>query len=84
VNISPEAQTNQDTIYKTHETQEGRLKYGYFNPSEKGGDTIPMEVDAKFGAETEGRTIQRLPNVGIYPTNKHQTQTLLLMQTRAS
>ena len=32
--ISPEAQNTQDTICKTHETQEeGRPKCGYFDPS---------------------------------------------------
>jgi hypothetical protein len=26
----------------------------------------------KFRAETEGKTIQRLPHMGIYPTNNHE------------
>jgi hypothetical protein len=41
------------------------------------GSTIPMEgvTETNFGAETEGRTIQRLPHLGIYPINNHQTQT---------
>jgi hypothetical protein len=32
---------------------------------------IPMEgvTKTKFGAETEGRTIHRLPHPGIHPTN---------------
>jgi hypothetical protein len=32
------------------------------------GNKIPMEGDTekKFGAETEGRTIQRLPYLGIH------------------
>jgi hypothetical protein len=34
VDISPESQNTQDTICKTHETQEeGRTKCGYFDPS---------------------------------------------------
>jgi hypothetical protein len=34
IDISPEAQITQDTICKTHETQEeGRPKCGYFDPS---------------------------------------------------
>jgi hypothetical protein len=33
----------------------------------------------KFGAETEGRTIQRLPHLGIHPIYNQQTQTLLHM-----
>ena len=51
---------------------------------EKGGDKIPMEgvTETKFGAETEGWTIQRLPHRGIHPINNHQTQTLLHMPAR--
>jgi hypothetical protein len=49
------------------------------------GNKIPMEgvTVTKFGAETEGRTIQRLPHLGIHPINNQQTQTLLHMLTRA-
>ena len=49
------------------------------------GNKIPMEgvTETKFGAETEGVTIQKLPHLGIYPINNHQTQTLLQMQIRA-
>ena len=34
---------------------------------------IPMKgvTETKFGAETEGMTIQRLPHLGIHPINKH-------------
>jgi hypothetical protein len=48
------------------------------------GNKIPMEViiETKFGAETEGRTFQRMPQPGIHPINNHQTQTLLDMPTR--
>jgi hypothetical protein len=48
------------------------------------GNKIPMEgvTETKFGAETEGRTIQRLLHPGIHPINNHQTQTLLQMPTR--
>jgi hypothetical protein len=33
------------------------------------GNKIPMEgvTETKFRAETEGRTIKRLPHVGIHP-----------------
>jgi hypothetical protein len=31
----------------------------------------------KFGAEREGRTMQRLLHLGIHPIISHQTQTLL-------
>jgi hypothetical protein len=48
------------------------------------GNKIPMEGVTKFRAETEGMTIQRLPNLGIHAINNHQTQTLLWMPTRAS
>jgi hypothetical protein len=34
-------------------------------------------------AETEGMTIQRLPNLAIHPINNHQTQTVWQMSTRA-
>jgi hypothetical protein len=45
---------------------------------------IAMEgvTEKKFRAETEGRTIQRLPHPGIHPINNHQTQTLLHIPTR--
>jgi hypothetical protein len=45
---------------------------------------IPMEgvTETKFVAETEERTIQRLPHLGIHPINSHQTQTLLHIPAR--
>jgi hypothetical protein len=45
---------------------------------------IPMEggSETKFGAEMEGRAIQRLAHLGIRPINNHQTQTLLHMAAR--
>jgi hypothetical protein len=47
-------------------------------------NNIPMEgvTETKFRAETEGRTIQRLPHMRIYPIISHQTQTLLQMPAR--
>jgi hypothetical protein len=49
------------------------------------GNKIPKEgvTETKFGAETEGMTIHRLPHPGINVINNHQTQTLLQMPTRA-
>jgi hypothetical protein len=49
------------------------------------GNKIPMErvTETKFRAETEGKTIQRLPHLGIHPIINHQTQTLLQMPTSA-
>jgi hypothetical protein len=37
------------------------------------GNKIPMGgvTETKFGAEMEGRTIQRLPHPGIHPINNH-------------
>jgi hypothetical protein len=48
------------------------------------GNKIPMEgvTETKYGAETEGKTIQRLPHPGIHPIYNHQTQTLLHMPER--
>jgi hypothetical protein len=36
----------------------------------------------KFGAETKGWTIQRLPHLGVHPIFSHQMQTLLHMPAR--
>jgi hypothetical protein len=43
------------------------------------GNKIPMEGDTetKCGAETERKTIQRLPHLGIHPIYRYQTQKLL-------
>jgi hypothetical protein len=37
------------------------------------GNKIPMEgvTETMFRAEMEGRTIQRLPHMGIHPINNH-------------
>jgi hypothetical protein len=43
-----------------------------------GGDT-----ETTCGAETEGKTIQKLPHLGIHPIYSHQSQTLLWMPTSA-
>ena len=47
-------------------------------------NNIPMEgvTETKFGAETKGMNIQRLPYLRIHPINNHQTQTLLHMPAR--
>jgi hypothetical protein len=39
-------------------------------------------TETKFGAEREGRTIQRLPHPGIHLINSHPKQTLLHMPAR--
>jgi len=48
------------------------------------GNKIPMEgvTETKFGAETKGWTIQRLPHQVIHPLISHQMQTLLHMPAR--
>jgi hypothetical protein len=48
------------------------------------GNKIPMEgvTETKFGAESEGMTIQKLPHSGIHPINYCQTQILLHMSPR--
>jgi hypothetical protein len=48
------------------------------------GNKIPTEgvTETKFGAETKGWTIQRLPHLGIHPIISLQTQTLLQMPER--
>jgi hypothetical protein len=40
---------------------------------------IPMggNTETKYGAETEEKTIQRLPNLRVHPQYNHQTQRLL-------
>jgi hypothetical protein len=40
-------------------------------------------METKCGAETEGKAIQRLPHLGIYPIYRHQTQTLVQMPRSA-
>jgi hypothetical protein len=42
------------------------------------GNKIPREgvTETKFGAEIEGRTIQRLPHPGIHTITNHQAQSL--------
>jgi hypothetical protein len=49
------------------------------------GNQITMGgvTETKCEAETEEKSIQRLPHLGIHPINNHQTQTLLWMTTKA-
>jgi hypothetical protein len=49
------------------------------------GSKIPMggDTETKCGPETEGKTIQRLPHLGIHLIYSHQTLTLLQMPTNA-
>jgi hypothetical protein len=47
------------------------------------GNKILMErvTETKYGVETEGMAIQRLPHLGIHPIKKHPNQKLLWMLT---
>jgi hypothetical protein len=85
VNISPEAQNTQDTICKTHETQEIGRQNVDTSILLRRVKKIPMEevTETKYGVETEGVTIQKLPHLRIHHINHHQTQILLQMPTRA-
>jgi hypothetical protein len=49
------------------------------------GIKIPMggDTETKFGAETEGKAIQRLSHLRIHLIYSYQTQTLLWMPRRA-
>jgi hypothetical protein len=49
------------------------------------GNKILMggNMETKCRTETEGKAIQRLPHLGIYPIYSHQTQTLLQMPRSA-
>ena len=47
------------------------------------GNKIPMEgvTETKFGVETEGRIIQRLPHPGIHPIKNHKTQGIYALES---
>jgi hypothetical protein len=48
------------------------------------GNKIPIEgvTETKLRADTEGKTIQRLPHMGFLPIYIHETQTPLHMTER--
>ena len=50
------------------------------------GNKIPMEgvTEKKFGDDTEGKIIQRLPHLGIHTILNHHTQTILHIPARFS
>jgi hypothetical protein len=54
VDISPEAQNTQDKICKTHETQEGGPKCGYFHFSLK-GNKIPLKGVTRDNVQSRDR-----------------------------
>ena len=49
------------------------------------GNKIPMggDIETKCGAETEGKAVQRLPNLGIHPIDSNKTWTLSWMPRNA-
>ena len=49
------------------------------------GNKIPIggDTETKCGAESERKTIQRLPHLVIHPIYNYKTQTLLWMLTSA-
>jgi hypothetical protein len=47
------------------------------------GNKIQEQIWRQCGAETEGKTIQRLPHLGVHPIYSHQTQTLFWMPRSA-
>jgi hypothetical protein len=53
-------------------------------PLIRGNKTLMGGVaERRFGAETEGKDIQRLPYLGIHHIYSHQTQAVLWMTTCA-
>jgi hypothetical protein len=67
VNIIPEVKNTQDTICKTHETQEVQRVDTLFLL--RMVNKIPMEgvTETKFRVETDGMKVQRLPLLGSIP-----------------
>jgi len=62
-----------------------KTKVWMFQSFLEGGTKIltGRNMESKFGIETEGKAIQRLPHMGIHPTCNHQTQTILWMPRSA-
>jgi hypothetical protein len=54
----------------------------HLQPILEGGTKHPW-TELKFRAEMEGKTIQRLPHLGIHPIYNNQAQTLLRVPTRS-
>jgi hypothetical protein len=79
VDISPETLNTQDTKHKKIKKREDQCVDTSFLL--RIGNKIFMKgvTETKFGANTKGWTIQRLPHQAIHPIIGHQTQTLLHM-----
>jgi hypothetical protein len=59
---------------KKKEDQNASVLFRRVNKILTGGN-----MEAKCGAEAEGKAIQRLPHLGIHPIYSYQTRTLLWM-----
>jgi hypothetical protein len=81
VDISPKVWNTQDTIHRPHEAKEKEDQSVGASILLRRGNNILMgaNMETKCGAETEGKTIQRLLHLGIQPIYNNQTQTLLWM-----
>ena len=75
--LSPRGINSQTTWSSIRRKTKVWILWSFFRREEKmpmGGDT-----EIKCGAESEGKSIQRLPHLGSHPIYSHQTQTLLWM-----
>ena len=81
--ISPEAWKTQDTITDQMTIKKKEEQSMDAPVLLRRGNKIPMGGDSetKCGAETEGKTIQKLLYLRIHLIYSHQTQTLLWMPT---
>ena len=69
MDIIPQTSNTQDTIHRPHAAQEGKPKCGCLGPSWKKEKKILTggNNETKYGADTEGKAIQRLPHQGSIP-----------------
>jgi hypothetical protein len=74
--ISPKAPNTQDTIHRPHEAQEDPSVDASVLLRRENKTPMRGDTEAKCGAETEGKAIQRL---GSHSTYSHQTHALLWM-----
>ena len=85
MDISPEAWNTHYTIRRQHEVQDIEDQNVdasvLFRRRNKVVKVANMETKCRI--ETEEKAIQRLPNLGIHPIYRQQTQTLLWMPRSA-
>jgi hypothetical protein len=87
VDISPEVWNTQNTIHRLRKKERRSQKEDHSEHTLvllRRGEKIPIggNTETKYGAETEGKAIQRLPHL-IHPIYSYQTQALLWMPTSA-